>query len=154
MAEKPKHPGGRPSKYKPEFAEQALKLCEMGATDYELADFFKVDVVTIHRWRHSKPEFCKAVISGKENSDERVERSLYHRAVGYTFVSEKIFQYQGEVVRAKTVEHVPPDPGAAMNWLKNRRADTWREKQEIEVSGTVHLAERIARAKARKTSGN
>lgn len=127
--------GGRPTKYKPEYAEQARKLCELGATDYELADFLKVDTVTIHRWRHAHVEFCNAVIAGKDFWDDRVERALYNRAVGYTFESEKLFNYQGEIVRAQTTEHVPPDVGAAMNWLKNRRPDKWREKQEIEHKG-------------------
>ena len=31
---------GRPTDYKPEFADQARKLCELGATDQELGDFF------------------------------------------------------------------------------------------------------------------
>ena len=30
---------GRPSKFKPEFIEQAEKLCKLGATDLEMADF-------------------------------------------------------------------------------------------------------------------
>jgi len=31
---------GRPSSYRPEFVTQAEKLCRLGATDAELADFF------------------------------------------------------------------------------------------------------------------
>ena len=134
---------GRPSTYKEEFAEQAAKLCELGATDRELADFFKVDTRTIYRWRNQHQEFCQAVIAGKGNADARVERALYNRAVGYTFDSEKIFQSQGEIIRAATLEHVPPDPGAAMNWLKNRQPDKWRDKQEHEHSGNVMLTPTI-----------
>ena len=125
------HPGGRPPKYEPKFAEQASKLCKLGATDYELADFFGVHTVTIYRWKNTHDEFCKAVKVGKEFSDDRVERSLYNRAVGYTFESEKVFQFQGEVVRAQINEHVPPDTGAAFNWLKNRRPDDWRDTKTI-----------------------
>ena len=69
-------PRGRPSAYKPEFAEQAAKLCELGATDYELAKFFKVNTATIYRWRNSIPEFCKAVTCGKAMADARVERAV------------------------------------------------------------------------------
>jgi hypothetical protein len=129
------NPVGRPSSYKPEFAGQAEKLCELGATDMELADFFGVDVATIYRWKHSHPEFCEAVKVGKDALDNRVERSLYQRAVGYSFNSEKVFHHQGLITRAPTVEHIPPDPGAAMNWLKNRRGETWRDKQEHELTG-------------------
>lgn len=126
---------GRPSSYKPEFAAQAAKLCQLGATDFELADFFEVDTRTIYRWKNAEPEFCQAVIAGKEKSDERVERALFNRAVGYSYESEKVFQFQGQVVRAPTIEHVPPDPSAAMNWLKNRRPDEWRDKITQEHTG-------------------
>lgn len=132
---------GRPTDYKPEYAEQAAKLCELGATDQELAEFFKVETRTIYRWKHSHVEFCQAVMCGKDAADERVVRALYNRAVGYTFESEKVFQHQGEIIRAPTLEHVAPDPSAAMNWLKNRQPDKWRDKQEIQHGITDALAE-------------
>ena len=122
---------GRPSDYKPEYAAQAAKLCALGATDYELADFFNVDTRTIYRWKNVHEEFCQSVIAGKDRADDRVERALYNRAVGYTFESEKVFQHQGEIIRAATVEHVPPDPSAAKLWLTNRKSDEWRDKQEV-----------------------
>lgn len=128
---------GRPPKYKQEFVEQAERLCEAGATDMELARHFDVNVLTIYRWRNEHPDFCKAVKVGKDAADDRVERSLFNRAVGYTFESEKVFQFQGAIVRADTLEHVPPEPGAALNWLKNRRPDVWRDKQDIEHSGSI-----------------
>ncbi|WP_454917439.1 helix-turn-helix domain-containing protein [Xanthobacter sediminis] len=126
---------GRPTGYRAEFAAQAAKLCALGATDHELADFFGVDTRTIYRWKNVHEGFCQAVTCGKEMADERVERALFNRAVGYTFESEKVFQFQGEVIRAPTLEHVPPDPSAAKLWLTNRRPDRWREKQEHELSG-------------------
>ena len=120
----------RPSKYKPEFAEQARKLCLLGATNVDLADFFKVSINTIDNWSAAHEEFLGALKVGKEEADNRVERSLYQRAVGYTFESEKVFCQQGAVVRAPTREHVPPDTTAQIFWLKNRRKDEWRDKQE------------------------
>ena len=49
-----------------------------------------------------------------------VERSLYSRAVGYSFNSEKIFcNKDREVTRVPIVEHVPPDVTAQIFWLKN-----------------------------------
>lgn len=128
---------GRPSSYKPEYAKQAARLCALGATDYELADFFEVDTRTIYRWKNVHDEFCQALIAGKEKADERVERALYNRAVGYSYESEKVFQFQGQIVRADTVEHIPPDPSAAKLWLVNRRPDSWRDKQEVEHSGEM-----------------
>lgn len=147
---------GRPSSYKAEYAKQAEKLCELGATDLEIADFFNVDVRTIYRWKHSYHDFCQALIVGKETLDDRVERSLYQRAVGYSFNSEKLFHFQGHITRADTVEHVPPDPGAALSWLKNRRGDKWRDKVDHEHGVTAELANIIAarRAKVAKLNGD
>ena len=126
---------GRPSSFKPEYVKQAKKLCALGLTDGELAKFFDVHVGTIYRWQAKFPDFCDALKVGKAPADDRVERSLYHKAVGYTFESEKIFNYQGEVVRAKTIEHVPPDTTAAIFWLKNRRKEDWRDKHDHTMSG-------------------
>lgn len=125
---------GRPPDYRAEFAEQAAKLCILGATDMELADFFGVDVRTIYRWKLDHDEFCQAVRAGKEACDDRVERSFYNRSVGYTYDAVKIFMPAGaaEPIYAPYREHVPPDPGAALNWLKNRRPETWRDKTVVE----------------------
>jgi hypothetical protein len=35
----------------------------------------------------------------------------------------------------EVVKHYPPDPTAAIFWLKNRQKDKWRDKREEEVSG-------------------
>lgn len=132
---------GRPSSYKPEFVEQATKLCARGATDAELADFFEVTTVTIWRWQSAHVEFCNALKRGKEAADERVERSLYARATGYTFEAVKIFMPAGakKPVYAKYQEHSPPDTTAAIFWLKNRRRDEWRDKMDHEHSGKIDL---------------
>ena len=145
---------GRPTNYKTEFAAQAEKLCALGATDMELAQFFEVDVSTVYRWKHTHPEFCEALKVGKDALDDRVERSLYQRAVGYTFNSEKLFHFQGLVTRAETLEHVPPDPGAAMSWLKNRRGGVWRDKQEVEHTVGAERAEIIAGRRAKVAAIN
>lgn len=121
---------GRPSKYQPTFCEQAKKLCRLGATDIEIADFFAVNVATLYRWKNDHPAFCEALKEGKAEADARVVDSLYHRAVGYSFDSEKVFQFQGKVIRAPVREHVPPDTTACIFWLKNRQAADWRDKQE------------------------
>lgn len=98
----------------------------------ELAEYFGVSDRTIYRWKASHPEFCQALKTGKEQADERVERSLYHRAVGYTFDSEEIRVLRdGTVVRVPKKEHVAPDTTAAIFWLKNRRKETWRDRREV-----------------------
>jgi hypothetical protein len=131
--------GGRPTKFKREFAEQASKLAELGATDQELADFFEVEVRTLYRWKHDHDEFCQALKTGKEIADERVERSLYQRAIGYEQDEVKIFMPANAAapVHAPFRAKIAPDVTAAIFWLKNRRSQDWRDKQDIEHSGGV-----------------
>lgn len=142
-------PAGAPTDYRPEYAREAEKLCTLGATDLELADFFEVHVSTIYRWKATHKEFCEALIAGKEAADDRVERALYHRAVGYTFDAVKIMQNAGQPLVVPYREHEPPDVGAAMSWLKNRRPDKWRDKVEVEHGASGALAELIERARGR-----
>lgn len=129
-----KHPGGRPTKYKPEYAEQVFKLCLLGATDAEIANFFEVDERTINNWKISYPEFFQSIKDGKEKADAEIANSLYNRAKGYDRETVKVFQYQGDPVVVPYTEHIPPDTGAAMAWLKNRQPSKWRDKQDIDMS--------------------
>ena len=86
---------GRPTDYRPEYAEVAGAMARLGATDFEIAEELGVKTSTIWRWRSKYPEFCNAIEEGKEAWDNRVERSLAHRAVGYSYHSEKVFQTRG-----------------------------------------------------------
>lgn len=126
---------GRPSKYRPEFVEQARKLALLGAIDREIADFFGIAESTLNNWKLEHPEFLESLKSGKEVADDRVERSLYHRAIGYSHDAVKMFQAGGEVISESYVEHYPPDTTAAIFWLKNRRPAQWRDKVQQELSG-------------------
>ena len=129
--------GGRPSLFSPEYVGQAEKLCRLGATDDELADFFGVSVRTLHRWKSENDEFCHSIKSGKEVADERVERSLYARALGYEHPEVDIRVIDHAIVQTPIRKYYPPDTTAAIFWLKNRRPAQWRDKQDIEHSGSV-----------------
>ena len=126
---------GRPSKFKQDFIQQAEKLCKLGATDIEIADFFEVDVRTLYRWKGENEAFCQALKAGKEVSDERVERSLFARANGYEHDEVDIRVVNGEVVQTPIRKFYPPDTTACIFWLKNRRPTEWRDKVEQELTG-------------------
>lgn len=129
----------RPTKYKPEFVAQAEKLCRLGATDIEVADFLEVDVRTLYRWKGEHEGFCQALKAGKEVSDERVERSLFSRATGYEHDEVDIRVVAGELVQTPIRKFYPPDTTAAIFWLKNRKPGDWRDKTETEHSGSVTI---------------
>lgn len=129
----------RPSKYQPEFVGQAEKLCKLGATDIEVADFLEIDVRTLYRWKGEHEEFCQALKAGKEVSDERVERSLFARATGYEHDEVDIRVVGGAIVQTPIRRYYPPDTTACIFWLKNRKPGAWRDKTETEHSGNVTI---------------
>lgn len=133
--------GGRETAYRSEFCDQARKLCLLGATDVELADFFGVCEKTIYNWKNKHPMFLQALKEGKIIADAKVAESLYKRAIGYEHPDVHVSNYKGEITTTPLVKHYPPDTGAAMSWLKNRCGDKWREKSEVEQKMIVVLSE-------------
>ncbi|MEI7564026.1 MAG: terminase, partial [bacterium] len=73
------------SKYKPEYDDQAFKLCLLGSTDAELANFFDVQESTINLWKKDQPTFMESLKAGKQVADYEVVKSLYKRARGYKY---------------------------------------------------------------------
>lgn len=133
--------GGRPSKYRPEFAAQALKLCRLGATDKELADFFEVNEDTIYEWKKVHIEFSEALKGGKAAADAEVADKLFKRATGYEHDAVKIVANAntGQEHIVNYTERYAPDTTAAIFWLKNRRPDLWRDKTEQQVNGHLTI---------------
>ncbi len=133
---------GVKSTYKPEYAEQARKLCLLGATDKELADFFGCNEATINNWKTRHPDFLESIKKGKDIADGEVADRLYRRAMGYSHEDEDIRTISigdgmSEIIKTPTVKHYPPDTAACIFWLKNRQKSKWRDKQEVEQSGAV-----------------
>ena len=146
--------GGRPSKYKAAHCKTAKQLAKLGATDFEIALFLDVAYSTFKLWCAQHPKFSAAIKLGKAPANRRAERSLYHRANGYTYEAEEIFLVDEvterhnpedpphpivtrtkKVLRVPVVKHIPPDTGALAFWLKNREKGKWRDKQDHEITG-------------------
>lgn len=127
---KPKAAPGRPSKYKPEFNKQAEKLCRLGATDRDIADFFQVSEATLNNWKLKHPEFLESLKRSKAEADALVEKSLFRRALGYSHPATKFFQAGGGILKQDYIEHYPPDTTACIFWLKNRKGEEWRANPE------------------------
>ena len=140
MEDKPKNPVGRPTKYKPEYAEQAYKFCLLGADDLRLADLFEVNVDTIYKWKLAHPDFSLALKEGKDIADAEISKSLFHRAKGYSHPDVEVKVIDGQVVMVDLIKHYPPDTGAAMAWLKNRQPKYWRDRPAEEGNGESQLA--------------
>jgi hypothetical protein len=151
-------PAGRPSPYKPDFARIAERLCRNGATDIEVADILGISVRTFYRWCLLHDEFTAAVRTGKGAADDRVERALYQRAIGYDYTAEKIVTPKGGgPVVMFYMMHVLADVRAAMHWLAIRRPTPWARAPEPDVDIAAIIAERreqVAEESARQAVEN
>lgn len=123
MAEQPaKNLGGRPTKYAPEWMiPAARKIYELGGTDNDCAEGLGVNRSSIDLWLNQHSAFSDTK-KEKELYDADVERSLRQRAMGYTLPDGT---------------HIPAHPTAQIFWLKNRQRAKWRDRQEVEHSGTI-----------------
>ena len=129
-----KNKGGRPTKFKDSDLKLIRYMYRKGATDLEVCEELGIAEITIHRWKKAHPDFLKELKSWKEEADEEVERSLYERATGYSCPETKVFMHEGCIVTEEITKHYPPDPTSMIFWLKNRKKDEWRDKQEIDMS--------------------
>jgi hypothetical protein len=122
---------GRPSKYRDAFARKMGVAARLGATDEQIAEILGVSVDSITRWKQKHPEFCGALKAGKDEADNRVEMSLFQRATGYSHPDVHVSNYQGNITLTPITKHYAPDTTAAIFWLKNRRPQEWRDRQEL-----------------------
>jgi hypothetical protein len=146
---------GRKSLYREEYADQAFKLCLLGATDEELADFFGVATATIYNWKNEHPAFLEATIAGKIKADAEVAHSLYRSATGHELTAEKLMKKDDgtfEAIRYK--RYIPGDPSAAFKWLANRRRQNWTDTQKVEHGLSDDLAAIIAERRAKVSELN
>lgn len=149
---------GRPTDYNVKFNRLAFRYCLLGATDEDLARFFEVSEVTINAWKKKHPQFLKSLKAGKDEADSKVAEAMYNRALGYEHKEDKIFCNGGKIVVQETTKHYPPCEKAALNWLKNRQPDKWRDKVETVLTGTdggpLQVNVTVTKTYKKKSDGN
>jgi transposase-like protein len=120
-----------------------------GLTDEQIAHNMGITKTTLYDWVKRFPAISHSLKEGKAPVDQEVENALLKRAMGFTYeetttdieqipTSKKdedgnpIFM---EIRKTKTVTKTAlPDVTAQIFWLKNRRPDKWREKQDVQVN--------------------
>lgn len=119
---------------------EKLEYLECLARDnYSFADIQKiigVSSATFVSWRKKYPEIDKALQTGKEETDYRVENALLKSALGYKTTEVKISLGQPDkngnriIKEERTVKEIPPNPTACMGWLNNRKPEQWKRNRD------------------------
>lgn len=103
-----------------------------GLTDEQIASNIGIRRETLYAWINQFPNISNAIKKGKAPVDYEVENALLKRAMGYDYEETITDVYDnGKKHIRKIKKHMPPDVGAMVFWLKNRRSDKWRDKPEI-----------------------
>lgn len=80
----------------------------------------------------------------KDKANSIVESALFKAAVGgfideVTETQAKDTRDKAQIRRSTTKKYIPPNPSAALNWLKNRCPDEWRDSQGIELTKPITI---------------
>lgn len=140
------------AKYEEWLTEEGLLLiggwAMDGLTGEQIAHNMGIAYSTFREWKKTYPALSAVLKKNKEVADRHVENALFKKATGFTATdrvvsSKKLVEYKdGKRVREVTVpvvveveRYYPPDTTAEIFWLKNRKPDHWRDKQNMEVNG-------------------
>lgn len=124
-------PGGRPSKYNPVYCNEVVEFCGQGYSLTAFAGEIGVARSTINEWMDQHEEFSEAVKIAKAKC-----------ARWWEDCNKKVAKTGGGQGSAT----------ACVFGLKNMAPDDWRDKQEVSLTGTLTLEDRIRRGRARASS--
>ena len=120
-----------------------------GLTDEQISHNMGITKTTLYDWVKRFPSISDSLKEGKAPVDQEVENALLKRAMGFTYEETTVDVEQiptnrldengdpviREIRHTKTVTKTAlPDVTAQIFWLKNRRPDKCREKQDVTVN--------------------
>ena len=115
-------------KYEYWLTEEGLLLIEGwardGLTNEQIAQNMGISRSTLHEWKDRYSDISDTLKKGKDVVDRQVENALLKRALVMT-------------ERTVTKKEVVPDVTAQIFWLKNRKRETWADRQNIEISQPI-----------------
>ena len=111
-----------------------------GLSEEQIAHNMGISRSTLKEWKKKYPAISATVKKNKEVADREIENALFKSAMGFisdepeqTWVRKfnpKTNEYEMVLVEEKR-KYIPPSQVAQIFWLKNRKPEVWRDKQEI-----------------------
>lgn len=115
-----------------------------GLSDEQIAKNIGINVATLYRWKEKYCEICEAIRAGKDVPDRKVENALYESCFDRTIPVKKAFKVkrvwfdengkrceEEHIEIAEETVAIPANPRAQEFWLKNRKPDVWKDKQQV-----------------------
>lgn len=129
-----------------------------GLIEKQIAKNMGVAESTLRNWKNVFPEIAEALRKGKEVVDREVENALFKSALGfmqkvkkpvrireveYDPKSGKKIRESEKWVQVEEEIYVPPQVTAQIFWLKNRKPDQWREKNDLTLTPSNGVLESL-----------
>lgn len=115
-ADKPKHAGGRPTKYDPAYCQQSIDYMADGYSATAFAGHINVSFSTLKLWMEEHPEFSAAIKVARSKSAAWWEEALRNNALtGDGSATACIFG------------------------VKNRSQDEWKDKIEMDSKQSITI---------------
>lgn len=128
------------SKYETEVKPRLIEIEAWkrdGLTDEQIFKNLGISKDTFYKYKDKYTDFSDALKKGKEVADIEVENALFKRAIGYKYkeVIKEVKEIDGKksTYVKEVVKEMPGDVGAQIFWLKNRKSNKWKDKQDIDI---------------------
>lgn len=123
------------------LSDDGLLLLQSWARDgiryMDIAEKMNVRPQQLSKWKSRYPEIRKALESGREIVDYKVENALLKSALGFTTKEITVTigrrQINGEwvnITKETKTKEVIPNVTACLAWLNNRRPDKWKKNRD------------------------
>lgn len=119
------------TKIKPRL-EEIKAWCRDGYIEKQICEYLGISETTFNKYKKEYPKLLESLKINKEVADLTVENSLMKRANGYEYEEKRITETNGIRTMSVIKKTVLPDVTAQIFWLKNRKPEQWRDKQEID----------------------
>lgn len=129
-----------------------------GLIEKQIAHNMSIGESTLRTWKNNFPDIAEALRKGKEVVDREVENALFKSALGfmqkikkpvrireieYDPKSGKKIKESEKWVQVEEEVFIPPQVTAQIFWLKNRKPDQWREKNDLTLTPSNGVLESL-----------
>jgi hypothetical protein len=106
----------------------------------DFAEFLDIDLITIKVWARKSKAFYNAINSWETVATFEIKKAMAKRAVGFTkTTSRDVMTKTGNIETLHIETYYPPSETAGSFWLKNKAADEFQDKKEIDVNLNANI---------------
>ena len=119
--------------------EEILELASDNKTERTIKGIHKIGHCTWDRCKKEIGKIVTAIKKGHEHVVEDVERAMHKAAIGHKYTEIRIDRRDGKEWITETTREIQPNILAGIFLLKNEKPAQYKDKQDIEIGGTMKV---------------